>query len=117
MTVFAVAEDEPCRLPDLERELGRNHPVGPTANAVGAEIATNHGYASQSSTRTPRLPPEPQNLACYARRSAPVALLAGITVRIGTRMILYTTFKALLDVQNLCVNVTDTCLTTSISDR
>jgi hypothetical protein len=42
MTVIAVLEDESGGLPDLERQFRRNDLVGKTANAVGAEIATNH---------------------------------------------------------------------------
>ena len=40
--MFAVPEDQAGGLADLERQLRRNHFVGPAANAVGAEIATNH---------------------------------------------------------------------------
>ena len=42
MAVFAVLEDQPGGLADLERQFRGNDPVGPAANAVGAEIATNH---------------------------------------------------------------------------
>ena len=42
VAVFAILEHQPGRLTDLERQLGRNDPIGPAANAVGAEITTNH---------------------------------------------------------------------------
>ena len=42
MAVFAVLEDQPGGLTDLERQFRGNDPVGPAANAVGAEITTNH---------------------------------------------------------------------------
>ena len=42
MAVVAVLEHQPGGLPDLERQFGGNDPVGPAANAVGAEITTNH---------------------------------------------------------------------------
>src|SRR6185437_4476710 len=45
MAVIAIAEDQPGRLPDLEREFRRDDAVGTATNAVGAEIATNHVYA------------------------------------------------------------------------
>ena len=47
MAVLAAAEDEAGCLPDLERQLGRDHAIGAAANAVGTEIFANHG---------PRLP-------------------------------------------------------------
>ena len=42
MAVLAVLEHQPGGLADLERQFGGNDPVGPAANAVGAEITTNH---------------------------------------------------------------------------
>ncbi len=45
MAMLAIAENEPGRLADLERQLRRDHAIGPAANAVGAEIATNHENA------------------------------------------------------------------------
>src|SRR5687768_2944779 len=42
MTVLAALEVEAGGLADLERQLRRNHLVGETANAVGAEIFASH---------------------------------------------------------------------------
>jgi hypothetical protein len=42
MTVIAALENQAGGLPNLERELRRNHAIGPAANSVGAEIATTH---------------------------------------------------------------------------
>ncbi len=42
MAVLAVLEHQAGGLADLERQFGRDHAVGPAANAVGAEITTNH---------------------------------------------------------------------------
>ena len=46
MAVLAALEDEAGRLPDLERELGRDHAIGAAANAVGAEILAHHDPAA-----------------------------------------------------------------------
>ena len=42
VAMVAAAKDQPGRLPDLERQLRRDHAIGAAANAVGAEIFTNH---------------------------------------------------------------------------
>ena len=42
VAMVAAAKDQPRRLPDLERQLRRDHAVGAAANAVGAEILANH---------------------------------------------------------------------------
>ena len=42
VAVIAVLEHQPGGLADLERQFRRNDLVGPAANAVGAEITTNH---------------------------------------------------------------------------
>ena len=38
MLVIAVSEDQPGGLTDFQRKLRRNHPIGPAADSVGAEI-------------------------------------------------------------------------------
>jgi hypothetical protein len=40
--MVAAAKDQPGRLPDLERQLRRDHAVGTAADAVSAEIFSNH---------------------------------------------------------------------------
>ena len=42
MAVIAAAEGQPRRLADFERQFRRDHAIGATANAVGAEILTDH---------------------------------------------------------------------------
>jgi len=43
MTMVAALENDTCRLPDLERKLGRDEPIGAPANAVCAEKLPAHG--------------------------------------------------------------------------
>jgi hypothetical protein len=40
--MVAAPKDQARRLPDLERQFGRDRAVGSAADAVGAELLANH---------------------------------------------------------------------------
>ena len=78
MAVFAILEHQPGGLADAQRQFGGNDLVGPTADAVGAEIATNHEIrplAPSFCGFKSRLPgffggPSSLPMACYNRAKA-----------------------------------------------